>query len=156
MIGPAERMAFPDAAAMESGVSSSSLLRRRPQICQSHRQISVLSEARKQVVSHKRRFSLLQALTWCSHRPGKAWWRSAKTQSTSSGACVWQNGKPQRKNGPSGSSRSPKLSSGDLYSNCMEADPAEMLDLMSMSTLTNSLGRENVAFNEDKPCGEPE
>lgn len=47
MIGPAVRTVFPDAAGWESRLPSPSLLRRRPQICQSHHQISVLSEVRR-------------------------------------------------------------------------------------------------------------
>ena len=64
-------------------------------------------------------FLHLPAWAWCSRLPGTAWWRSAETRWTSSGVCVWQNGKPRRKNVPSDSSRSQKLSSVGLWSSCV-------------------------------------
>lgn len=121
MIGPAVMTALPDATGGESRLSTSSRLRRRPQICQSHHQIPILIEVTRHVVTNGAWWFLhLLAWAWCSRLPGKAWWRSAKTLLTSSGVYVWQNGKPRRKNVPSGSFHSRKRSSVGLCSNCVK------------------------------------
>lgn len=67
MIGPAVMTAFPDAASGESRLSASSRLRRRPQICQSHQQISVLIEVRRHRGSHKPRVVILFYSYWHEH-----------------------------------------------------------------------------------------
>ena len=67
MIGPAVMTAFPDAAGGESRLSASSRLRRRPQICQSHHQISVLIEVRRHRGSHKPRVVIFFFFFFCSY-----------------------------------------------------------------------------------------
>lgn len=114
MMGPAVRRAFPDAP---GGGFASSRLRRRSQICRLHHNTSVLADVTSRHSLADLGGGGLPALAGCSHPCGKVWWRSAGTLWTSFGVCVWRNGRPRRKNVPSDSRRSRRLSSVGLYCN---------------------------------------
>lgn len=115
MMGPAVRRAFPDAP---GGGLASSRLRRRSQICRLHHNTSVLADVTSRHSLADLRAGGLPALAGCSRPCGKVWWRSAGTLWTSFGVGAWRNGRPRRKNAPSDSRRSRRLSSVGLYCNC--------------------------------------
>lgn len=77
MIGPAVITAFPDATGRESRFCSPSLLRRRPQICQS--QLSHFSPRQDHLLTHTRRFILL--VLFFATRTGMSMMQSSALQS---------------------------------------------------------------------------
>lgn len=91
---------------------------RRSAGCVITRQSRLTSQVNTAWLVWRRKKKKLPAWAGCSRPRGKVWWRSAGTRLTSSGVGAWRNGRPQRKNAPSDSRRSPRRPSVGLCCNC--------------------------------------